>query len=188
MLVMKKILILCTLISFVGLILLIIKVSIHSDKTEGNRTLELEYLRSAVADDLLKYASIEIPSLENIATGSESGVDYLSLRLYPDQEIKNNGIRAEVSVDYPYVAGETVRYEWEFKLDKDFVSGTPENRWWLIADWHQQPDLNLGEDWSNFETKSTPLLLGYGNLDGRDTIAFNAGIDGSEEGIRNYGN
>ena len=62
-------------------------------------------------------------------------------------------------------------------------SDAPQNRWWLFADWHVQPDTSKGESWDNFPSYSSPILVGYGNLDGKDMISISTGIDGSKEGI-----
>ncbi len=147
------------------------------------RALEINYLRYAVDDSLLDYAKIEVPTINNIATSSDKDGNYLALSIFKGQPIKNKGIRAELSIDYPYKEGDTVEYSWRFRIPGDFVSDAPANRWWLFADWHVQPDTSKGETWDNFPGYSSPILIGYGNLKGKDMISLSTGIDGSKEGI-----
>jgi hypothetical protein len=55
---------------------------------------------------LIRFAGIEVPSSNNIHILSNSAGRYLEFRLLPGQTPKNNGIRAEVSVDYPFKVGD----------------------------------------------------------------------------------
>ena len=143
------------------------------------RQLELSYLNNAVDKSIISYASIEIPGLENISTSSDNGLPYLAMRLYPGQPKKNNGIRSEVSIDYPYGVGDMVTYSWQFRIPGDFPSDAPQNRWWVLADWHDQPDKNKGETWDTYAGigQSAPIIFGYGMLDGKDMIGFSYGHD-----------
>jgi hypothetical protein len=136
------------------------------------RELELSYLRSAVAPDLLQYASIEIPAIENIRQGTDPLGKHLELRTYRGQALKNGGVRAEISIDYPFKEGDTVRYNWRMMLPVNFVSDAPANRWWLVAQWHDQPDRTRGETWSGYPAHSPSVGLGYGQLAGQDTLSL----------------
>jgi hypothetical protein len=137
----------------------------------------------AVESNIVQYSGIEVPAIENIATSSDATGKFLSLSIFRGQAIKNKGIRAELSIDFPYKEGNTVEYSWKFRISKDFISDAPKNRWWLFADWHVQPDVSKGESWENFPSYSSPILIGYGNIDGKDLISLSTGIDGSKEGI-----
>ena len=150
---------------------------------EARRGLEEAYLRYAVDSALLPYAHLEIPGLDNVATTSAATGDYLLLTLLPGQPLKNNGVRAEVSIDYPYREGETVEYAWEFRLPASFPNDAPDNRWWVLADWHDQPDPTLGETWDTYEAMSAPIIFGYGYLNGSDQLGLSTGLSGSEVGI-----
>lgn len=59
------------------------------------------------------------------------------------------GIRTEVAVDFPYSEGESVRYSWEMMFPEEFAGDSPLNRWWLLAQWHDQPDRRIGEKWKD---------------------------------------
>lgn len=143
--------------------------------SEANRLLEETYLLYAIDSSLLPYTNTEIPTIHNIATGTDTFGKFLELRLLPDQPILNKGIRSEISIDYPYNENDTVEYTWEFKIPTDFISDAPLNRWWLLADWHEQPDPTLGETWDTYESGSSPILFAYGNIDGADMIGLSTG-------------
>ena len=131
------------------------------------REKELTYLRSVVPDELLEFAHVEVPAVENVAIMGEGSTQHLGLHVFPGQKKLNGGIRAEVSVDYPCKQGGTVRYAWRFMVPKGFVSDAPKNRWWIIGQWHDQPDRARGESWDGFASKSPPVLLGLGEFQGK---------------------
>ena len=143
-----------------------------SRSAQDLRELELTYLRAAVATDLLPFATIEIPAIENIRQGSDAQGSRLEFRTYFGQPLKNGGVRAEVSVDYPYKEGDTVRYSWRMMLPTDFPSDAPNNRWWLVAQWHDQPDRTHGETWNGYPGHSPPVGLGYGRISGQDQLSL----------------
>jgi len=136
------------------------------------RALELDYLRAAVKAPLLPYASIEIPALDNLRVGSDERGPHLGLRTYHRQPLKNGGVRAEISVDFPFREGDTVRYAWRMKLPADFSADAPANRWWLMAQWHDQPNRDRGETWEGYPGHSPSVALGYGQIDGQDKLSL----------------
>lgn len=136
------------------------------------RDLELTYLRAAVAPDLLQFSTIEIPAIDNIRRGSDARGTHLELRTHHKQALKNGGVRAEISVDYPFREGDTVRYSWRMKLPDDFPADVPGNRWWLVAQWHDQPDRSRGETWDGYPGHSPSVGLGYGRIDGKDQLSM----------------
>lgn len=139
---------------------------------QNMREMELRYLRAAVTEPLLEYANIEIPALEHIRIGSDAEGPNLGLRTYHGQRRKNNGVRAEISIDFPYDEGDTLLYRWRFLIPREFESDAPRNHWWLFGNWHDQPDTRKGESWSGFPGRSPPVALGYGQTDGQDLLAF----------------
>jgi len=136
---------------------------------------EREYLGAVLPKELIRYAGIEVPSRENIHVLSDGTGRYLEFRLVPGQAKKNNGIRAEISVDYPYSAGDIVRYRWEMRLPGDFKADEPRNRWWVMGQWHDQPDLTKGETWQGFPGRSPPVSFNYGRRDGKDFLSLLVG-------------
>lgn len=92
----------------------------------------------------------------------EGGEPHLTLRLFEKNAKRSGGVRAEVSVDHPFKERDTVRYEWSVRLADDFPTVAPANRWWLIGQWHDQPDKAKGGSWEGFPSHSPPVLLGFG--------------------------
>lgn len=153
----------------------------------ASRDDELVYLRAILPGPLLEYASLEVGSAKNAVIVEKGETQYLGLGLFPGQTKVNKGMRSEVSVDYPYTRGETVRYSWRFMLPKDFICDAPKNRWWIIGQWHDQPNANRGESWQNFSSRSPPVLLGLGELGGRPAIGFTYGPTGEGQKQQSLG-
>jgi hypothetical protein len=130
---------------------------------------ELSLLREVMPEALLAHASIEVASRDNIRVLTEGG---LAFGILEDQRRVNNGMRAEVSVDYPFVAEDRVRYCWRFQLPPEFRSDAPENRWILVGQWHDQPETSLGETWETFQSHSPPIAIGLGEVDDEIVLAL----------------
>ncbi len=141
----------------------------------GQARGEKEYLEAVLPPDLIRYAGIEVPSRENIRIVSDNAGRYLEFRLVPGQAKKNNGIRAEISVDYPYKVGDVVRYKWKMLLPEDFKADEPENRWWVMGQWHDQPDRTKGETWQGFPGRSPPVSFDYCRVHGKDFLSLLVG-------------
>jgi hypothetical protein len=153
----------------------LVAIALACRRPHGDRALELSYLRAAVAPAVLDYAQIEVPGIEHIRIAEVDGRPCLGLRVFHGQRLKNNGVRAELSLDYPYRVGDTVRYQWRFCMPADFGGDAPANRWWVLADWHDQPDRDHGETWDGFPARSAPIIIGYGQLDGHDVLGLSYG-------------
>jgi hypothetical protein len=141
----------------------------------GQALDQKEYLSAVLPPDLMRYAGIEVPSQENIRILSDTTGRYLEFRLVPGQAKKNNGIRAEISVDYPYKVGDVVRYKWKMRLPEDFKADDPQNRWWVMGQWHDQPDRTKGENWQGFPAHSPPVSFNYVRKDGKDYLSLLVG-------------
>lgn len=167
---MKKIIIsIIILILFAGVFVLVIKKSDSGDL----RPTELTYLRAAISqEDVLNYSNIEVPGLENITIKDENGLPYLALRTYAGQPLTNSGTRAEISIDYPYKEGDVISYSWQVRLPENFQSDAPQNRWWIMGQWHNQPDITKGETWDTYRPESPSLGFGYAMLEGKDVLGF----------------
>ncbi|MDW6003095.1 heparin lyase I family protein [Vibrio mangrovi] len=69
-----------------------------------------------------------------------------------------NGERSEMSVQSPYQIGDTVLYQFSFRLlDSPVFSEGWDGVWVIVAQWHDQPDPRKGETWSNYKSSSPPL-------------------------------
>ena len=148
-------------------------------QSSATRDDELRYLRAVVDESLLEHTHLEVAVLENLKLLEESGNDFLGLRVFGGQKLKNRGVRSELSIDFPHPSDATVQYEWRLRLPEDFEAD-PENRWWLIGQWHDQPDVTQGETWDNFPAHSPPILLGYGRVDGVDQLSVSYGAPDSQ--------
>ncbi len=166
------------IIRILAAVLILVPWTRGADPAERER--ELAYLRCVVPENLLEYSHIEVPAVENITMMGEGADRYLGLHVFPGQKKLNGGIRAELSVDYPFRQGDTVRYTWRFMLPEGFASDAPKNRWWVIGQWHDQPDSTRGESWEGFPSNSPPVLLGLGELDGKLGIGIAYGPDQSQ--------
>ena len=145
------------------------------------REKELVYLRTLIPEALLPHAHLEVPGIENLRIEGEGANPHLALRVFPGQKKLNKGNRAEVSVDYPFQPGDTVRYTWKFMIPPGFPSDAPKNRWCLIGQWHDQPDETKGETWEGFPSRSPSVLIGFGELEGKAAIGLNYGLDQSQK-------
>jgi hypothetical protein len=139
---------------------------------QSPREAELAWLRLALSSALLPVSHLEVPSLENMRALKDNRGSFLGLRTYGGQPLVNGGVRAEVSTDFAFVEGETIHYSWMFAIPPDFQSDAPNNRWWVFAQWHGQPDPRLGQTWADFPSLSSPIGFGYGVLNGQDNLAF----------------
>lgn len=148
-------------------------------KLSFSRADEERYLAAVMDASLVRYAGIDVPMIDNISIVTEGSRSALCLRLIPGQPLKNNGIRAEIAVDYPFAAGATVNYQWCFKIGADFRSDAPKNRWWVMGQWHDQPDAARGETWNGFPANSPPILLGYGFTNGTHALGLSYGSPNS---------
>jgi hypothetical protein len=134
-----------------------------------------DYLAVVLPPELMRYAAVEVPSYDNIHIRTNGSGRYLEFRLLPGQARKNNGIRAEISVNFPYNVGEVVRYKWELRLPEDFKADDGQNRWWVMGQWHDQPDRTNGETWQGFPSRSPPVSFNYGRKDGKDLLSLMVG-------------
>ncbi len=150
-------------------------VILGSASSSDPRTLEVAYLRSVVPSELMPYAHLEVVNAGSLQGFSDGAGSFLGLRTFYGQALVNNGVRAEVSVDYPFVAGQTIRYSWRFGITAAFTSDAPGNRWWMFGDWHDQPNPNLGETWVGYPARAPSIGLGYGQINGQDYLALSYG-------------
>lgn len=92
-------------------LLLLLPAAFGQERSPGQLLSERDDLSAILPEELIRYAGVDVPSQENIQILTDSAGRYLEFRLVPGQTKKNNGIRAEISVDYPYKVGDVVRYQ-----------------------------------------------------------------------------
>jgi hypothetical protein len=177
------------LFSVLLIVVVIAVVKIANFPASDNQTagytedLERSYLQAALSNTLLTIAHIEAPSFAYIKKVRDGGRSALGLRASRNELIKDR-VRAEISIDYPFKPGDHVRYTWEYKIDPDLTysydSQNQADWWWVIGQWHDQPDVTKNETWDNFPSNSPPVLFGFGNLSSKDTISFVYGAPDSK--------
>ncbi len=140
-----------------------------------NRALEISYLRLAMDTSLVRWASIEACCLSSLRKTAPNNDSCLGFRVYQGQDTVNNGIRAEASCDFPFIAGDSVVYQWQLFLASDFDSTMPANTWCIVGQWHDQPDTAQGETWAAHPAMSPPVSINYGPLNGSDCLGLRYG-------------
>jgi hypothetical protein len=99
----------------------------------------------------------------SVETGSCNALviqpDAVQFRLDANSLHVYNGIRSEIAVDFPYNEGDTVRYAWQMRMPEGSRGDAPLNRWWLIAQWHEQPDRRIHQKWIDLPVRSPPVSI-----------------------------
>ncbi|MFZ6750071.1 heparin lyase I family protein [Undibacterium sp. Ren11W] len=106
------------------------------------------------APDLAGALSVEAASCNDLLLGEGVG-----FRLSNETSQVYGGTRSEVAVDFPFLEGEIIRYTWEMKIPTDLKGDEPLNRWWLLSQWHDQPDRRINEKWDGFPVRSPPVAI-----------------------------
>jgi hypothetical protein len=151
--------------------------SVRSQAEQNELSVKNKYLSYIMTPELFPYAEIEAARYQNIVMHDDEA-KYLEFALFPDQEKVNGGMRTEVSVDYPFQARDVVEYSYQFLIpDKKFKHDV-QNRWWVLgAQFHDQPNRDLGEVWNGSPSRSPSISVAYGNVDGQHTLSFLYGAD-----------
>ena len=119
---------------------------------------------------------------ESIRALDDGGV---SISVFGGQPKLNKGVRAEVAVDYPFEEGETVSYGWGIRIPSGFAHDEAGgNRWWVMGQWHDQPNPNRGETWDDIPSRSPPVAYYFGELDGEYGLILHYGTgEGDSVGV-----
>lgn len=129
----------------------------------------------AIDKSLIPFLSLEIPSCANINLAE----GYAGFVLNEQNEKVNNGVRSEIAINYPFVEGETVEYRWSILVPKDSALGGDDRQWWLIAQWHDQPNYSAGQTWATYKGQPPPVAIHTENRNGIIGIGL-AGIQGKK--------
>lgn len=92
--------------------------------------------------------------------------DSVVFHIAKEQPFIHSGRRSEFVVDWPYSVNDRVSYKFQMKLPEGFSPDAKENRWVILAQWHDQPDKNLGEDWKSFPKNNPPVSMFAKTRDG----------------------
>lgn len=127
-------------------------------------------------NDVKNALSISLPNIPiTLEVANETSIainnDQVDFKLSGADPKVNGGIRSELAINYPYLEGEVVNYQFDVKIPKDF-SFDSLNRWWAIAQWHDQPNPKIGETWSNFPGKSPPIFIQIEKQAEKPVLAF----------------
>jgi len=141
-----------------------------SQKTLANcNEISTQQMATALnARDLLPWMSIEAAECRSITLKDNN----VAFSLDAQTKKIHNGIRAEVSVNYPFIEGDEITYTFDIKLPQDFKGDSPQNRWWIIAQWHDQPDPSMGESWVTFPKRSPPVSIFVEEKNGKPGIGI----------------
>jgi len=125
--------------------------------------------------ELVPFLNLEIPSCANIYLAD----GYVGFVLNEQNERLNNGIRSEISIDYPFAEGDTIEYRWSIMVPSKNEPGGETSQWWLIAQWHDQPNPKFGETWATFKSQPPPVAIYIENRGGSVGIGLQ-GIQGKK--------
>lgn len=115
---------------------------------------------------------------DSIRALEDSGV---AISVFAGQPKLNNGIRAEVAIDYPFEEGSTVSYRWEVRIPTGFAHDEAAgNRWWVMGQWHDQPNPDRGETWDGFPPRSPPVAYYFGATGGEYGLVLHYGTGGDD--------
>lgn len=120
------------------------------------------------AAPLAQWMTIEVANCHDVFMQEQA----LGFRLHAETQKVHQGIRAEVAIDYPYKVGDKVIYAFEMMLPQDFKADKSKNRWWLLAQWHDQPDPRWQESWVNFPKRSPPVSIFIEEKNGKTGIGL----------------
>lgn len=141
-------------------------------QTSSERSLIEKHLRQVMPKSLVAISTVDLLGQESIEIKKQGGRSFLEMRVFRGQTKVSNGIRSEISINYPFQNGDTVIYQWDFRIEKDFRSDAPKNRFWIFGQLHDQPDQRKGETWRNFPKLSPPISINYGMLGQTDYIGL----------------
>jgi hypothetical protein len=144
---------------------------------DGCPTISTEALSKAmnISPDLLRYVSIEVADCSNITLDR----GFATFGLNEVNEKVHKGVRSEVLINYPFKEGDTIEYAWSVMLPTEAAPGGDAEQWWLIAQWHDQPDPAMGETWRTFKSHSPPVAITVERRNGVLGVGLN-GIKGKK--------
>lgn len=144
---------------------------------QGCYSINKDKLASTIGinHELIPYLLLEIPGCENIILNN----NYATFVLNEHNEKLNGGTRTEISINYPFTEGDDVEYRWSIMIPSEAAPGGNTKEWWVIAQWHDQPDPRLGETWANFKGQPPPVAIYIENRDGNVGIGL-SGIGGKK--------
>lgn len=128
-----------------------------SAHAQGCPSVDKHKLASVMGIDqtLIPILNLEIPNCSNIQLTH----NYAKFILNEKNDKLYNGIRSEIAFDYPFTENDTIEYRWSVMIPSEGAPGDETNQWWLIAQWHDQPDPRLSETWATFKAQPPPVAI-----------------------------
>ncbi|HCJ7316171.1 TPA: heparin lyase I family protein [Vibrio cholerae] len=120
-----------------------------------------EVAKAINSEELREYMFLEAVPEETVFVKN----GYIQFNIKEKQRKIFSGVRSELSINYPFKIGDRVSYSFDIMIPDDFISDN-DNRWYILAQWHDQPNPNLGESWSNFPARSPIVYLYTEKLNG----------------------
>lgn len=132
---------------------------------------DLELIADALnAKSLLNMISLEADFGKTVVVANNS----LKFEISREQQKIYNGLRSELSIDFPFKEGDEIYYSFDIFIPHSFKSD-PNGRWSSFGQWHDQPNPALGETWSTFPGRSPLVLLFDKLIDGKQRFGLNYG-------------
>lgn len=110
--------------------------------------------KSLGAEQLREYMFLEAIPEETIFAEDSS----IQFSIKSKQKKMFSGVRSELSVNYPFETKQRVSYRFDILVPNNFISDD-DNRWYILAQWHDQPNPKLGETWKDFPGRSPITYL-----------------------------
>ncbi len=88
---------------------------------------------------------------------------------YGDKVAK--GYRCELGCKYHKKSKRKTSFQWDLKIDKNFIESNKNHHWTIFAQWHNQPDYAKGETWKTYNAGFPPVTLRY--LNGKIFVVLN---------------
>lgn len=133
-------------------------------------------VKAVVASAIAQYARLDGTAVTGTQVGEDAYGKFIALRSYYGQKAKFGGTSSELAVDFPFEEGETIVYSWRMKVPSAMFAYDPQNRWWLLARWNDQPNKAFGQRETDFLGHNPTILFGYKLAEGRDTLTLSYGI------------
>lgn len=137
---------------------MVVSFNIHA-QTEVTRTGCLAEKEKYFASALSASEFEDITLLETAhCDGLVYGANSIASRLRRANAILFGGVRSEISINYPFKEKDVVSYSFQIYIPR-YTEFDSLNRWWILAQWHDQPNKDLGETWASFQALPPPISI-----------------------------
>lgn len=131
---------------------------VPQDTTDGNQPLTDELklqLQFNLSDDQATRDAMSFSGIldsTRVLFKTDNERDYIGLKIEGAQPFIQNGRRTEIELHTDWIAGATVKYEWDMMIPSSFpFDPSVSTSFYSIAQWHEQPNAEIGETWATFQ-------------------------------------